>query len=269
VTASKLLAAAFLALAAALALDARAQGLAPEYRLRPGDSISVSVFQNADLKLDARITETGNISYPLIGVIGLGGLTIAAAEQAIAKALSDGGFVRKPQVTIAVKSMHGNMVSVLGQVAKAGRFELETVNMRVTDLLAVAGGISQNGADTAILTGVRDGRPLRREIDIAGIFLDDRHQDNIVVAGGDVIYVHRAPVFYIYGEVGKAGAHRVERGMTVRQALALAGGPTARGTERRLVLYRRGAGGAIESLSPDLNDPIRPDDVFYVRESIF
>jgi len=266
--ARKLLAGILCTLAAVLSLCARAQEPHAEYRLRAGDVVSISVFQNADLKLDTRITESGNISYPLIGVIRIGGMTIAAAEQAIAKALSDGGFVNKPQVTISLKSMRGNIVSVLGQVSKPGRFELETVNLRVTDLLSMAGGISKEGADIAILTGTRDGKPLRKEIDIAGIFLDDRRADNLFVADGDAIYVHRAPVFYIYGEVGKAGTHRVERGMTIRQALAQAGGPSTRGTERRLLLYRRGAGGTIERLSPDLNDPVLPDDVFYVRESL-
>jgi len=269
VNAPKLLVNVFFALATMLAFCARAQEHLPEYRLRPGDSISIAVFQNADLKLDTRISENGNISYPLIGIIRLGGLTITAAEQAIAKALGDGGFIQNPQVTVTTKSMHGNVVSVLGQVSKAGRFELETVNMSVTDMLTLAGGISTNGADTVILTGVRNGKPFRKEIDIAGIFLFDRRQDDIVVSDGDVIYVHRAPVFYIYGEVGKAGSQRIERGMTVRQGLAAAGGPSSRGTERLLILYRRNSGGVVETQSPDLNDLVQPDDVLYVRESLF
>ena len=256
-------------LSALFLLCAQAQEQHPEYRLRPGDTISIAVFQNADLKLDARVSENGNISVPLIGIVRVGGLTTASAEQTIAKALSDGGFVRNPQVTVSLKTIRGNIVSVLGQVSKAGRFELETVNMRVTDLLSLAGGISSTGSDIAILSGVRDGKAFRKEIDIAGIFLADQPQNNLVVADGDVIYVHRAPVFYIYGEVGKAGSLRVERAMTVRQALAAGGGPTSRGTERRLILYRRGADGEIKTSSPDLSDAVQPDDVFYVRESLF
>ena len=77
------------------------------------------------------------------------------------------------------------------------------------------------------------------------------------------------PMFYIYGEVQRAGSFRIERGMTIRQALAQAGGPTLRGTERRLRIYRQGADAKVEILSPDLNDAVRPDDVLYVRESLF
>lgn len=257
------------ALGAALAFSAVAQEKQPEYRLRPGDTIRIAVFQNVDLTLETRVTENGNITYPLLGAVRVGGLPIGEVEQTIAKALRDGGFIQNPQVTITLQTMRGNQVSVLGQVAKPGRFTLETVNVRLAEILALAGGISSTGADTAIISGVREGRPFYREIDVAGIYLENRRQDDLVVADGDTIYVHRAPVFYIYGEVSKAGSYRIERGMTVRQALAQAGGPTSRGTERWLRLYRRGAGGAVESLSPSLDDPVRPDDVFYVRESLF
>ena len=57
--------------------------------------------------------------------------------------------------------------------------------------------------------------------------------------------------------------------MTVLQALVTAGGPTARGTERRLRLNRRGADGSLKEISPDLNEMVQPDDVIFVRESLF
>ncbi len=101
------------------------------------------------------------------------------------------------------------------------------------------------------------------------MFLGDRLEDDLVVAGGDVIYVHRMPVFFIYGEVQRAGSYRLERGMTVRQALAQGGGPTIRGTQRGLRLYRPGAGGKGEYTTPDLQDPVQQDDVLYVNDSLF
>jgi polysaccharide export outer membrane protein len=226
------------------------------------------VFQNPDLTVETRVTENGTISYPLVGSVRIGGLTIPAAEQAIARALSDGNFIQQPQVNIALLQNRGNQVSVLGAVNRAGRYPLETFNTRVSEMIAIAGGIASGGSDVVLLTGIRDGKPLRREIDVAGMFLDSKLEEDIVVTGGDVIYVHRQPVFYIYGEVQRPASYRVERGMTVRQALAQAGGPTARGTERRLRIYRRGADAKVESLTPDLNDPVRPDDVLYVQESL-
>lgn len=255
--------------AALFALGAWAQDRQPEYQLGAGDTIRITVFQNPDLTVETRVTENGTITYPLIGSVRIGGMTIPAAERAIATALKGGGFVQEPQVNIALLQNRGNQVSVLGQVTRSGRFPLETMNIRVSEILAIAGGIAPTGADVAILTGLRDGKPFRKSIDIAGMFLNNQLQDDVVISGGDVIYVHRQPLFYIYGEVQRPGSYRVERNMTIQQALAQGGGPTVRGTERRLRLQRRGADGAVEVLSPGLNDVVQPDDVLYVRESIF
>lgn len=257
------------ALGAAFGVLAGAQDRQSEYTIAPGDNIRIVVFQNADLTLDTRVTENGTISYPLIGMVRIGGMRLGAAEQLIAKALRDGGFVRNPQVNIILLQMRGNQVSVLGLVNKPGRYALETVDIRISEMLATAGGISSGGADVAILTGSRDGKPFRQEIEIAGLFLDNRMSNDAKIAAGDVIYVHRAPVYYIYGEVQKPGSYRVERGMTVRQALALAGGPTTRGTERGLRMHRRASAGAVEASNPEMDAAVQADDVFFVRESLF
>jgi polysaccharide export outer membrane protein len=255
-------------LAATVGLDAQAQDRRPEYQLGPGDTVRIAVYQNPDLTLETRVTENGNITFPLIGVVKIGGMTIAAAELTIANALKSGGFIKQPQVNIVPVQLRSNQVSVLGQVGRPGRFPLEIVNTRLSEAIAMAGGIAAAGADTVILTGVRDGQSFRKEIDISGMFLDNKLQDDVVVSGGDVIYVHRMPMFYIYGEVQKPGSYRLERGMTIRQALAQGGGPTVRGTERRLKLFRRSGNGVAES-SPNLNSLVRPDDVLYVGESLF
>lgn len=249
------------------AAGAPAQDRQPEYQLGAGDNIRIVVFQNPDLTVETRVTENGSISYPLVGVIRVGGLSIPAAERAIARALQEGNYIQQAQVNIALLQNRGNQVSVLGAVNRAGRFPLETFNTRLSEMIAIAGGISPGGDDVVILTGVREGKPLRLEVDIAAMFLAGSPEKDVVVAGGDVIYVRRQPMYYIYGEVQRAGSYRVERGMTVRQALAQGGGPTARGTERGLRIYRR-AGTKITSLSPVLDDLVQPDDVLYVQESL-
>ena len=245
------------------------QGLQPEYQIGAGDNIRITVFQNPDLTLETRVTENGAISYPLIGSVRIGGLTISAAEAVIAKALKDSNFIQEPQVNISLLANRGNQVSVLGAVNRPGRFPLETFNTRISEMISIAGGISAGGADTVILLGTRGGKPLRKEFDIPRMFLDNHLGDDIVVAAGDLIYVDRQPLYYIYGEVQRAGSFRIERGMTIRQALAQAGGLTQRGTEWRLRVYRRGAGGQVESSSPDLGATLQPNDVLYVLDSLF
>jgi polysaccharide export outer membrane protein len=258
-----------LLLAAALPDWAKAQDRSSEYRLGPGDSIRVLVFQNPDLTLETRVSENGTISYPLIGIVKIGGMTIARAEQTIAAALRNGGFIKQPIVNVLLLVSRGNQVSVLGLVNRPGRYPLESFDTRLSEMLANAGGVATGGADVVILTGTREGKPFRKEIDIAAMLLDNKLQDDVVVAGGDVIYVHRAPMYYIYGEVQRPGSYRVERGMTVRQALAQGGGLTPRGTERGLSVQRRRADGVMETSRPSLDDLVRPDDVFQVRESLF
>jgi polysaccharide biosynthesis/export protein len=241
-----------------------------DYRLGAGDSIGVQVYQSPDLSVDARVSESGVISYPLVGTVQVGGLTISEAEKKIADALRTGGFVKVPQVNIALKQVRGNQVAVLGQVSRPGRFPLETFNTRVSDMLAAAGGATPMGDDILIVTGQREGKPFRKVVDIPALFLNPKSDEDILLAGGDTLFISKAPVFYIYGEAQKAGAYRIERGMTVMQALAQGGGPTIRGSQNRLRLHRRDAAtGKVVETVPQLTDQVRADDVIYVRESIF
>jgi polysaccharide biosynthesis/export protein len=249
--------------------SAHAQVGPVDYPLAAGDAVRVQVFQNPDLTLETRISDSGTISFPLIGTIRLGGLPVSAAEKKIADALKSGGFLQNPQVTLLLTQVRGSQVSVLGQVGRPGRFPLETASTRLSDMLANAGGTTPGGDDVVIVTGQRAGQPFRKLVDLPALFLREPSQDDIVLQGGDVIYVHRAPVFYVYGEAQRPGSFRIERAMTVMQALALAGGPTARGSRDRLQLHRQQDGGGITLLTPQMNDLVLPNDVLYVRESLF
>ena len=201
-----------------------ASSSAAEYLIGPGDVLRISVFQNPDLTLETRVGEDGTISYPLIGTVKIGGGTIPAAEHHIAQLLRDGGFVLKPQVSILLVTVRGSQVSVLGQVNRPGRYPIETANMRIADALATAGGVAATGADTVIFVGMRDGKPSRQVIDLENLFGNADLGRDLLMRGGDMLYVQRAPVFYIYGEVQRPGSYRLERDMTVMQALAAGGG---------------------------------------------
>jgi len=242
---------------------------AQEYRLGPGDGLKISVFQNPDLSLETRVSETGAISYPLVGNVQVGGLSVAGAEKAIADGLKKGGFVLQPQVTVVLQQVRGAQVAVLGQVARPGRYPLESTAMKVTDALALAGGMAPQGADKVILTGMRGGRRVRAEIDVTELFVAWTPEKDLPVMAGDTLYVNRAPQVYVYGEVQRAGAYRIERQMTVLQALAMGGGLSQRGTERGVRIHRRNDDGAVRVLTPQLNDPVQADDVIVVREALF
>jgi len=240
-----------------------------DYVLRAGDVIKVTVFQNPDLSLETRIPETGTLTYPLLGALTLGGLNITQAEKRIADGLRDGKFVKQPQVSILVTQLRGNQASVLGHAVRPGRYTLEVTNTRLTDLMALAGGIAPEGSDILTVVGTRDGKSFRKSVDFRTLFRGASAEDNIVIQHNDVVYVDRNPVVYIYGEVQRPGTLRLERGMTVLQALAAGGGLTQRGTQKGIRVHRKGADGAVQELTPGLQDLLQPDDVVFVRESLF
>jgi len=248
--------------------SAFAQGR-PELILGPGDTIRVTVYQNPDLTLETRISELGQITFPLIGNVALGGASVTEAQERIAKQLRDGNFVIKPQVTVSVVQVRSSQISILGQVAKPGRYPIETVGSKVSEMIAVAGGIVPGGADVVTLVGTRNGKPVKLEIDLPAILQAGKSELDVTVASGDILYVDRAPSFYMYGEVQRPGVFRLERGMTMLQALAQGGGLTARGTERGMRVHRRDATGEVRAIELKMSDLVERDDVIYVRESVF
>ena len=248
---------------------AQDRGKPGDYRLGPGDSIKVQVYQSPDLSLEARVSESGVINYPLVGRINIGGLTIPDAEARIAQSLRKAQVLKAPQVNINVVQVRGNQVTVIGQVQKPGRFPLETNNVRVSDMLAAAGGVTPNGDDLVVVTGTRNRKPFRKEIDLPALFASRGTNEDILLTAGDTLFVGKAPVYYIYGEAQKPGPYRVERGMTVMQAIAQGGGITPRGSQNRLKLTRTGPDGKVVELSPRLTDTVQAGDVLFVKESIF
>lgn len=326
-----------------------------DYLLGAGDTIRINVFQNPELMTETRVSESGLVSFPLVGEVNVGGKTIQAAEKAIAQGLVKGKFVQQPQVNIVLLAVRGNQVAVMGMVNKPGRYPLETFNIHLSEAIAIAGGVLPTaGNGKALLTGTRNGQPYKYEVELASLFLNDKKSDDIVVTNGDIIYVvpgnqvsilgqvlrpgrfaletykmnlvdalslsggmiptasdsvvitgmrdgspfrqevnvadlfmnqdavnevqvmagdqiyvHRAPLYYIYGEAQKSGSYRVERNMTVIQALAQGGGPTIRGTQRNIKMYRRNDEGTVEKFSPKMTDTVKADDVIFVEESLF
>lgn len=266
---------AWLLLAAiAMAAPAGAQPQSADTRqsketLGAGDSIRITVFQNQDLTTETRLSPRGSIVFPLIGEVALDGLTPAQAGSRIADQLKRGRYIVNPQVAVAIVQVRSRQVHVLGQVLRPGTYVLEDTGSRLTDILTLAGGISPTGADTVTIAKRRGSNPEKYEINIPAIFNGGDSASNIEIESGDTLFVERAPVFYIYGEVQRAGAYRLEPHMIVMQALSLGGGLTARGTERGIGIHRREPGGQFRKLDAKLTDAVRADDIVFVRESLF
>lgn len=239
-----------------------------DYRMGTGDVVRITVYGNPDLTTEARVGENGGITFPLIGAVKAAGQTPAAAEKEISTRLAKGGFIVDPNVNLNIVQYRGQQISVLGRVNRPGKHTLEKVS-RVADALAMAGGIVPDGADTVTLVRTRDGKTEYHNIDVVALFMPGGESSNIVVRDGDVLNVARQPMFYIYGEVQRPGAFRLEQNMSVVQALSMGGGVTVRGTQRGIRILRRDANGAMQELETKLADLVKKDDVIYVKESLF
>lgn len=267
--------AALVCLAMSFAVSANAQAAREQsaarsdYQLGAGDAIRIQVFQSPDLTTEARISENGVISFPLIGVIRIAEMSPTEAEALIARRLREGRFLQNPQVTLNVTQFRSQQVSVLGNVKNPGRYALETTGMRLSEVLAMAGGVTENGTDEIILMTTRDGRMQRIVVDLVDMFTAGDMARDVPLAAGDVIYVNRAPQFYVYGQVQRSGMYPLDRGLTVAQAIAKGGGLTLRGSDKGVRVHRRYGNRTVQVLEPKLDDPVYPDDLIFVRESIF
>lgn len=248
---------------------AQAQATPSGETLGVGDTVRVTVFQNPDLTTESRISSKGTIVMPLVGEVQLNGMSPTSAGTRIADQLKKGNFIKNPQVSVGVLQVRSRQVSVLGQVTRPGRYVLDDSGLKLTDVIALAGGIGPAGDDSVTVMLTRDGKTSQRAIDIAKMYRTGNLSSNFEVENGDTIYVQRAPLFYIYGEVQRAGAYRLEPNMSVMQALSLGGGVTPRGTDRGIKVHRRTQDEKFRVVDVQLTDAIQADDVIYIKESLF
>ena len=241
---------------------------AAEVLLGPGDVVKLSVYGSPDLSLETRVSESGNITFPLLGQVAVGGLSVAAAEKKIGDLLEKGGYLKKAQVNMLVTTLASQQVSVLGYVNRPGRYAVEG-RRKVLDLLAMAGGIHGDGGDIINLVRTRDGNTTRETIDVVDMVRKGELNQDYEVAGGDIIYVERAPRAYVTGEVQRPGPFRLERGMTVQQAVSAGGGLNMRGSDNGMKITRKDASGNPVTINVKASDPVQVDDVIIVRESWF
>jgi polysaccharide export outer membrane protein len=242
--------------------------VAADVPLGPGDALKISVFGNPDLSLETKVGEEGSITFPLIGAVSIAGLSTSDAEKKISGLLVNGGFLKKAEVNINVTELQSQQVSVLGQVLRPGRYPISG-RRSLTDMLAMAGGIGPEGGDTATIVRTRAGKTQKQVVNLVEMIQATDMQSNLDLINGDMVYVDRAPKFYIYGEVQHPGGYRLERNMSVMQALSIGGGLTPRGTERGLRVKRRDANGNTSIFNVKNDEILKADDVVYVKESLF
>lgn len=246
-----------------------AAGQAMKEVLGVGDTVRITTYRYPDLTTETRVSEDGKVNVPLVGPLRVQGMTPDQAANLIAERMKSGKYILNPQIDVAVIEARSRQVSVLGFVNRPGRYILDGSAAKLTDVLAMAGGLVPAASDTAIITRNREGKGESLNIDLAAIIQRGEAAKDIQVVSGDSVFVPKANVVYVHGEVMRGGSYRLEPGMTVTQAISLAGGLTPRGSESRIKVRRREADGSWKEKSAKPQDPVSPNDEIHVRESLF
>jgi polysaccharide export outer membrane protein len=246
------------------------------YTLGPGDQLKISVFGEEGMENQIyTIDSDGSITFPLINRIAAGGLTVAEFQDRLKARLADGYIVR-PQVAAEIVGYKSQFVFVGGEVRTPARFAMAGA-MTLPEALAMAGSPKETASNEVIVTHAKkpgpDGRVPDRAAESIHVNLKDlqlgRAGQDIFLQDGDTVFVPKAQRFYIQGQVKNGASYILEPGMTVQQALALAGGLNERGSDRRISVTRMVDGKMKSGIKLKLTDKVLPDDVIEVGVRIF
>lgn len=159
-------------------------------------------------------------------------------------------------------------VAVTGQVLRPGKYGIQGGTRKISDFVALAGGANETAGETLFFTTSRSGTSATQELNIDELFRSPASDLNKDLTPGDVIYIPKAPQVYIYGEVQRPGMYKVDKNMTIMQAIAKAGGLTVRGTQRSVKLHRKNTDGVLVKQSSDLTSTLMDEDVLFIEESL-
>jgi len=266
-------------------LTAAAQAVPKDYLVGPNDVLLITVFDQPQLTGKYVVQADGTITFPFLGRLKAGGMSMQSVEDDVRERLKSGGFLRQPQVAVAVDQYRSQQVFVMGEVRQPGSLQF-TGAMTVIEALARAGAPTERaGSEAVIVRGTAaaevaaDPTLIERMETASGsevIRLDLEAlqsgvlTQNVPLQSGDTIFVPRAKSVFVSGQVKSAGEYVIRKGMTVRQVLALAGGITDRGSTGRIQILRRIANDNREmTLSVVLDDIVQPGDTVVVRERFF
>jgi polysaccharide export outer membrane protein len=248
-----------------------------DYVVGPQDVLTITSYDQADMSGRFTVEADGTFTYPLVGRVKAGGLTLRAVEAQVKRQLVDGGFFKKPEITVAVEQYRSQKVFIVGEVRTPGTYPLSG-DMNLVEALARAGSTLPSASGDAVIVHAGENAsgptlPTDNDTNIVRINLRDLESGilsaNAALRDGDTIFVPRAESIYVFGQVKNPGAYALQqRNTTVLQALSLAGGVTDRGTTGRIRIVRIVNGEKTE-FRVKLTDLVQPGDTIVVPERFF
>ncbi|HEX5378162.1 MAG TPA: polysaccharide biosynthesis/export family protein [Phenylobacterium sp.] len=229
-----------------------------EYLLGPDDTIDIEVVGQPD-RTRAHVYSDGTIQMNLVGKVSVAGKTTRQLGAELAAALKAGGYFSNPVVNVEVSSYASRYVTVLGAVGTPGLVPINR-SYKMSEIIARVGGIQERAADYLI---VRPETGPEKRYMIEKLATGDSTDDPYVTPG-DKIFIPVADVFYISGQVANPGSFPMKSGMTLREAIARAGGLTDSGTDKGVKVTRGG-----KTTKMDASTKVQANDVLVVRERLF
>ena len=247
-----------------------------DYVVGAADVLKVTVYDEPTMSGTYRVDTDGSFQYPMLGRIAAAGMRVRDIEQMLKMKLED-GFIRRAQVTVDVDQFRSRSVFIVGEVRSPGKYPM-TGQMSLIEALAAAGSTTPTASSEVLILRPRDpvsAQPLTPEqvdqTNVTRISLADlqlgRLSENVTLMEGDTIFVPKAERFFINGQVRTPGAYTFERGLTVLQAISLAGGLTEKGSNRRIKVIRTTKGKKAQE-SIDLADAIQPGDTLIIPQRL-
>jgi polysaccharide biosynthesis/export protein len=247
-----------------------------DYRVGPQDVLTITSYDQADLSGKFTVEADGTFTYPLIGRVKAGSLTLRGLEELLKTRLKDEGFFRNPQVTVSVETYKSQKIYVIGEVRSPGPVALSG-DMTLVEAIARAGSMLPTASGEAIIVHASPDAtgPTLPSLDANTERVDLRalqngtSRQNIVLRDGDTISVPKAESVYVLGAVKNPNAYALQqKNTTVMQALSLAGGVTDRGSMSRIKITRFIKGDKKE-IKAKLTDIVQPNDTIYVNDRLF
>jgi len=249
------------------------------YQIGPTDVLGIKVFGEDNLSNNYTVDSDGSITFPLLGRVQVAGQTTRQIEDQITKAL-DADFIRKPQVSVEIATYRARSIYVIGEVRNPGRYSIQGPQT-LLEVIAHAGSTTPTASNTIIVQRYKDGIAAAvsapalpgdtGSAEIMRVSLEDLRQGrltaNILLQDNDTIIVPPADRYYVSGYVKQPGSFVLRPGMTVRQAIAEAGGISERGSTRGIKIIRKVDGKEVE-ISADMADLVRPNDTIRVRQRL-
>ncbi len=250
-----------------------------DYLVGPQDVLSITVWDQNDLSGKFTVETDGSFTFPLIGRVQAGGLTLRQVETELKKRLADGYF-KNPQLTVSIETYRSQRVFITGEVRTPGTYTL-TGDMSLIEALSRAGSTTQFAGAEVVIVRSNEGKtasgPLlpNQSEGATSIRVDLKElqsgglSQNVPLKDGDTIFVPAAETVYVFGQVKNPGAYPLRtKNTTVLQALSLAGGVTDRGSTGRIKIVRI-VNGKKNEIKVELTDLVQPGDTIMVPERYF